>query len=183
MWPELNQKYINLYYMITRILLLLIQLPPILLVTITSTTYPLFPLDRNNVCFVNWIIDSSSESLHLFKSPCFCFSNSNSSILMQYLLLCNTWNCIYKWKVILTFSCAYAVVYGDLLLFPPVSSRQRAVVVRGFVAVQQRMIWKEKPAHLIGSFSEQRPVWCHKFTDEGWRAWTLCIIAVQPWMD
>ncbi len=82
-----------------------------------------------------------------------------------------------------TFSFTYFVVYGDLLLFLPFFSRQRAVVLRDLFFMQLTMVWDNKLAQLLRCFRERGPDQCHKFTVEGLRIWTVCIFAIQPSMD
>lgn len=80
---------------------------------------------------------------------------------------------------VLTFSSAATVIYGDVLLLPPLSSCQYAGVVCGFIAVVQLVILEDVPTLLIGRLGQQGPVGCHKFTVEGRRqSWTVCIMAV-----
>lgn len=81
---------------------------------------------------------------------------------------------------LLTFSYAYAVVDGDVLVLLPVHARQRAVVACGCVAIQHAMIWNDNPTLLVGLFRYSGPCRCEKFTFVGWGFWTACIIAPQP---
>lgn len=67
----------------------------------------------------------------------------------------------------LTFSLSDTVVDGDVLLFLPLSSRQRAGVVCGCIAVKLFVFGENVRTILVGRFGQQIPVQREKFTVEG----------------
>lgn len=85
----------------------------------------------------------------------------------------------FKMRFPLTFSTTDAVVDDDVLLLPPVFTRQCASVVGCCVEVVRSVVWEDVPTVLIGCLGQQSPICCHKLTAEGWiRSGTVCIMAV-----